>query len=138
MEEIGKRIKALIQGKGLTNSQFAQEIEVNPSIVSHILSGRNKVSLQVVLQIKQAFPEVDLQYLLTGEEASPRIHSDVTNVKSTVTPLDVPKSTSLKEEKPAQASESPSPTPPLSSNQHKQIERVLILYTDKSVESYLP
>jgi transcriptional regulator with XRE-family HTH domain len=55
MEAIGKRIAALIRDKGLTNSQFAQEIDLNPSIVSHILSGRNKVSLQVVLQIKQAF-----------------------------------------------------------------------------------
>jgi transcriptional regulator with XRE-family HTH domain len=135
MEAIGKRIAALIRDKGLTNSQFAQEIDLNPSIVSHILSGRNKVSLQVVLQIKQAFPETDLQYLLTGEPAQSNTSGNFTNVNKENTPSEVQTSTSISEKKPLEAN----PTPPSPSpSSPKQIERVLILYTDKSVESYVP
>ncbi len=138
MKEISSRIKELIQQKGLTNSEFAHKLDVNPSIISHILSGRNKVSLQVVLQLKQTFPELDLDYLLTGRPSKQADGSYFTNVKTQEAkdPPSIPPP--AKASQPEEKSVSTSALPPVSSRSGKKIEQVLILYTDKSVESYKP
>ena len=78
MENISLRIKELIDDRKLSNSEFAKEIGVNPSIISHILSGRNKVSLQIIEAVKRSFTNVNLDYLLTG---SGELFQNVTNVK---------------------------------------------------------
>lgn len=60
------RIRALLAARQLTPTQFADLIQVGRPIVSHILSGRNKASLDVVQRIMAAFPEVALPWLLSG------------------------------------------------------------------------
>ena len=60
------RIRALLALRQLTPTQFADLIQVGRPIVSHILSGRNKASLEVVQRIVAAFPEVALPWLLSG------------------------------------------------------------------------
>jgi len=62
-----KRIKQLIEKQKLTATQFAGEIGVQRSAVSHLLSGRNKPSLDFILKIKNRFPEVSLEWLLLGD-----------------------------------------------------------------------
>ena len=77
MDEIAKRIKDLIDKEGLTNGEFASRIHVNPAIISHILSGRNKPSLQVIQSIKDNFTNVNLDFLLSG---TGDLFSEFTNV----------------------------------------------------------
>lgn len=64
-----ERIRALLVLRQLTPTQFADLIQVGRPIVSHILSGRNKASLEVVQRIIAAFPEVALPWLLGGTGA---------------------------------------------------------------------
>ena len=47
--------------------QFAEKIEISPSSLSHILNGRNKPSLEVVMKIHKACTHVNLLWLLYGE-----------------------------------------------------------------------
>jgi len=61
------RIKSLLAVKNLTSSQFANEIGVQRSGISHILSGRNKPSLDFVLKILDHYPELSEKWLLKGE-----------------------------------------------------------------------
>ncbi|WP_375378189.1 helix-turn-helix domain-containing protein [Hymenobacter cellulosilyticus] len=61
-----ERIRALLQARQLSPTQFADAIGVARPIVSHILSGRNKPSLEVVQKIIGAFPELSLPWLLSG------------------------------------------------------------------------
>ena len=61
-----ERIRLLLEAKQLTPTQFADAIGVARPIVSHILSGRNKPSLEVVQKIIGAFPDIALPWLLTG------------------------------------------------------------------------
>jgi len=61
-----ERIKTLIEKQNLTATQFAEEIGVQRSAVSHLLSGRNKPSLDFMLKIKNRFPEISLDWLLIG------------------------------------------------------------------------
>lgn len=60
------RIREILSARQLTPTQFADTIGVARPIVSHILSGRNKPSLEVVQKIVDAFPDVSLAWLLKG------------------------------------------------------------------------
>jgi transcriptional regulator with XRE-family HTH domain len=62
-----ERIRTLLTARQLTPTQFADTIGVSRPIVSHILSGRNKPSLEVVQKIVGAFPDLSLRWLLNGE-----------------------------------------------------------------------
>jgi len=64
------RILQLIREKNLTASQFADEIGIQRSGMSHIISGRNKPSLEFVMKILNRYPDVRPEWLLygTGEQ----------------------------------------------------------------------
>ncbi|MBN2237873.1 MAG: helix-turn-helix transcriptional regulator [Bacteroidales bacterium] len=62
-----KRIKTLISVKNLSPSQFADKLGVQRSSISHILSGRNKPSLDFVLKIVEIYPKISLDWLLKGQ-----------------------------------------------------------------------
>lgn len=61
-----ERIRQLLETRQLTPTQFADAIGVARPIISHILSGRNKPSLEVVQKIVGAFPDLSLPWLLSG------------------------------------------------------------------------
>lgn len=60
------RINKLLKYKKMSASQFADLIGVQRSSISHVLSGRNKPSLDFVTKIIVAFPELNTDWLLTG------------------------------------------------------------------------
>ena len=60
------RIRALLLARQLSPTQFADAIGVARPIVSHILSGRNKPSLEVVQKVLAAFPDLSMPWLLSG------------------------------------------------------------------------
>jgi len=51
---------------GLTATQFATEIGIQRSALSHIMSGRNKPSLDFVIKMKQRYSEINTDWLLLG------------------------------------------------------------------------
>jgi transcriptional regulator with XRE-family HTH domain len=61
------RISLLIQAKNLSAAQFADEIGVQRSSISHLMSGRNKPSLDLIQKTLQRFPEVSSEWLLFGK-----------------------------------------------------------------------
>ena len=60
------RFRKLLAEKNLTASAMAEEIGIQASTLSHILSGRNKPSVDILIKLKQAYPTIDLEWLLTG------------------------------------------------------------------------
>lgn len=60
------RIILLIKAKNLTAAQFADEIGVQKSSISHILSGRNNASLDFIQKILLCYPEVNMEWLMFG------------------------------------------------------------------------
>ncbi len=68
MENITQRILFLIEYLELTASQFAEKIDIQRSSLSHILSERNKPSLDFILKIHHTFPNINLYWLLYGTE----------------------------------------------------------------------
>ena len=69
------RIIQIMKKEGLTNAEFADKINISTSSLSHIFSGRNNPSLEVVMRIHKACPYLNLNWLLYGEgemESSPQ------------------------------------------------------------------
>jgi len=62
-----ERIKLIMGHYQLRPAQFSDAIGMQRSAVSHVLSGRNKASLDFVLRIKKHYPEISLNWLLLGE-----------------------------------------------------------------------
>ncbi len=87
------RIQKILEHYHLSSSQFANEIGIQRSAMSHILSGRNKPSLDFVLKVKNRFPEINTDWLLFGkgemveklnekhleEEQKPDLFAEITN-----------------------------------------------------------
>ncbi len=61
-----ERIELLMKCYNLSSSQFADKTGIQRASVSHILSGRNKPSLEVMLKIYDAFPGLDMKWLMAG------------------------------------------------------------------------
>ena len=69
-----ERIELLMKSYDLSPSQFAERTGIQRASVSHILSGRNKPSLEVMLKVYEAFPGVDMKWLMTGVGEEPVRH----------------------------------------------------------------
>lgn len=63
---LNERISKIIEYSGLTSSEFADSIEVQRSSISHITTGRNKPSLDFLIKVKEKFPEIEWEWLITG------------------------------------------------------------------------
>lgn len=61
------RILLVLKTQNLTSSQFADEIGVQRSSISHILSGRNNPSLEFVTKILKRFPDINSEWILFGK-----------------------------------------------------------------------
>ena len=66
-EDFIKRLEFILDYYSLTASGFADKIGVQRSSLSHLLSGRNKPSLDFILKILEFFPEIDLYWILNGQ-----------------------------------------------------------------------
>lgn len=69
--EFSERLQKIIDYYDESASSFAEKIGVQRSSISHILSGRNKPSLDFVMKVLQAYPEVELYWLLNGKGTFP-------------------------------------------------------------------
>jgi plasmid maintenance system antidote protein VapI len=65
------RLEELMETSQLSATAFAEKIGVQRSSVSHILSKRNKPSLEFILKIHEAFDEVGLDWLLLEDSKQP-------------------------------------------------------------------
>jgi len=61
------RIILLIKAKNLTAAQFAEEIGVQKSSISHIISGRNNASLDFIQKVLIRYPETNMDWLMFGK-----------------------------------------------------------------------
>ncbi len=166
MDPVAGRIKELIEALSISNKDFAEEIDVAPAIISHVLSGRNKASLHLIQQITNVYTNVNLTYLLHG---SGKLFSDSSSdQESTVSmemnslpsgaryvppPSGAPlkaKSVEVKDEMVAESiskanTEEESKSSRLTNvytnvnqDKKKKIARIVIFFDDKSFEEYLP
>jgi transcriptional regulator with XRE-family HTH domain len=66
IEDINKRVMHLLDVYGYTKSQFALELGISLSILTHISSGRNKPGLDMIQRILTHFKDLNPDWLLIG------------------------------------------------------------------------
>ena len=71
-EDFIKKMEIILDYYSLNASSFADKIGVQRSSLSHLLSGRNKPSLDFILKIMDAFPDVDLYWILNSKGTFPK------------------------------------------------------------------
>lgn len=133
-EEFSKRLQKVFDYYDLNASAFADKIDVGRATISHLLSGRNKPSLDFVMRVIKTFPEVELYWLLNGKGTFPKSKS----LTPTETPIkNIPPETPEKtidttsEEKTTKKIES-------SAQSSSPIERIVIFYKNGVFKSYTP
>ncbi len=109
LEKFTNRLKHIMDYYQLSASAFAEKIGVRPSAISHLLSGRNKPSLEFVLKILDSFKEVDIYWLLNGKGTFPK-------TDSTSIPPEVPSAKAINHE----------------------IDNIIIFYKDGTFKPYKP
>ncbi|HZJ73224.1 MAG TPA: helix-turn-helix domain-containing protein [Perlabentimonas sp.] len=133
------RLQKIITAEGLTPTQFAELIGMQRSSISHILSGRNNPSFDMLQNILAKFTKINPNWLIMGKgdmyqkviqadlfsesENEGQLKTQSTNSKS----IDSRNKEEISEVKP--------PENPLS---EKNVERVIVFYKDKTFTEYLP
>lgn len=117
-EEFIDRLQKVIDIYDETASGFAEKIGVQRSSISHILSGRNKPSLDFIMKVLHAYPEVELYWLLNGKGQFPKIN----------TISEIPESNLTKEET----------IPNIQNETDSDIEKIVIFYKNGTFKSYKP
>ena len=145
-----EKLEIIRANENMNASELAKKLGVEASAISHIRSGRNKPSFDFVVKILAAFPHINPDWLLLDRGPYER--------DGMVAPID-----SSKESKPV-SDVAPSPgvtlfdtvdNTPLSepqsevhnvdipelsrcSSSDKTVQRIIVLYSDNSFDSYLP
>jgi transcriptional regulator with XRE-family HTH domain len=71
-EDFILRLKKIISHNELSASGFAEKLSVQRATISHLLSGRNKPSLDFVMKVTNVYDDVDLYWLLHGKGSYPK------------------------------------------------------------------
>lgn len=124
--EFADRLNKLMDHYQLSASGFADRIQVQRSSISHILSGRNKPSLDFVLKVVKEFDEVELYWLLNGKGTFPAGTGSLPLQKEKELPAERPER-SLPFEKEL----------PSSTDQPKRIERIVLFFDDGTFKEYI-
>ena len=122
------RIQQLIDLKGISGGELADKLGVQRSNVSHVLNGRNKPGAVFLEKLLQVFPELNARWLLTGEGNMLNI-SDTTSTAKTATLQEKDRQQKL-----FPPVNTPSTITPL--EEDKEIERIILLYTDGTFTYY--
>ena len=125
-EEFGRRLKEIMAFYALSASAFADRINVQRSSISHVLSGRNKPSLDFITKLTTALPNINLYWLLNGTE----------NMLRTPTPESASTSTIISSKK-----TTPSETEDfslLSQSDKQPLDRIVVFYKDGRFDNYIP
>jgi transcriptional regulator with XRE-family HTH domain len=134
------RILSFLKIKKLNPSQFADAIGIQRSGMSHLISGRNKPSLDFIQKTLQRFPDLNSEWLLSGtgpmlkgtsaQEEIPAVtpgeqgripFSD--EKQREVSPLPQKEKTGRKKIQPAE---------------EKEVEKIVWFYTDRTFTEYFP
>ena len=124
------RLQQVMDYYGLNAAAFADSLEIQRSGVSHLLSERNKPSLDFILKLIEKFPEVDMYWITQGKGSFPRKEDkEFASAKKTQQP-------DLFSDIPEIEMQAPTPAPPsVAIKEKQQVEtKALPLHTDKRIK----
>jgi len=136
------RIIQFLNANNLNSTKFADQIGVQRSSISHILSGRNKPSYDFIEKMLLTYPKLNAQWLITGKGNmlidqpslfnEPKVEKNLTQRELFIQNQNEDIHVITKPEKEKEIIES---KPDYTS---KQIEKVMIFYNDGTFKQYKP
>ena len=135
MENFKDRLDHILRSKNLTAKKFAELMEIQPSNVSHLLSGRNKPSIDFLIKLKEVFPEYSFDWIIMGRkpitinDPTPSV-SDTQEIK-----IDVDDDNTVM--KFDEIDEKVDEKQPIKTD-NKDVEKILLIYSDKTYDVLLP
>jgi len=144
-----ERILVFLQNENKSYAQFAEEIGVQPSGISHILSGRNNPSLDFIIKMLLKYPSLSADWLLFGRGAMNKYVSQPTlfdteplfEAGKAVLPVEGINVTPVRPDLPEGVEKAPDMKGmelQEVSNGNKRLIRVMLFYSDKSFSEYRP
>lgn len=148
-DEFIKRLEIILDYYNLSASVFADKMGVQRSSLSHLMSGRNKPSLDFVMKIVENFPEVGLYWLLQGTGSFPKNENEQHQIytPSSLPPQlknDAPVFDLFSEEEKNETnltdiqSQKESVNQDLIFNNQGDIDRIVVFYSNGTFKSYFP
>ena len=145
------RLQQVMDYYGLNAAAFADALEIQRSGISHLLSERNKPSLDFILKLIEKFPEVDMYWITQGKGTFPRKEEKEVSVRKKVQQpdlfSDIPEiemespsptlSSPIKEEKKVSLDKEVSlPSSIVNNTVGKKIKRIIFFYEDNHFEVF--
>ncbi|MFZ0597782.1 MAG: helix-turn-helix transcriptional regulator [Flavobacterium sp.] len=147
IDDFVKRLEIILDYYALNASTFADRIGVQRSSMSHLLSGRNKPSLDFVMKILEVFPDVDLYWILNGKGSFPKSNEEVPADIKTSAPIYANENFAgpdlfseinyMKTEK-AETRTSPEIKNQNLNSEEGEIEKIVIFYKNGTFKAYHP
>ena len=127
--DLKQRLQYIITKNNLSASSFADKLSIQRSNISHILSGRNKPSLDFIEKFINHFPNEDVIWLITGINKEKNYNEFVN--QEIKTPIDF---------KGAQTKTKILDTTPEFSylESKRKIMKIITFYEDKTFDIYYP
>tara|TARA_A100000171_G_scaffold52460_1_gene70910 strand:+ start:5787 stop:6239 length:453 start_codon:yes stop_codon:yes gene_type:complete len=145
--DFSKRLEKILDYYGLSATAFSEKIDFNRSTISHLISGRNKPSLEFVMKVVNTFEEVNLYWLLNGKGTFPST-AEIEKKEAAVVPdVKTSEPVSATENKiqkkdvsgfPALEIDKESSSKLPSNSGSSSIDRIVIFYSDGTFKEYLP
>lgn len=143
------RIKKIIEFENISYSKFADDVGIQRSGVSHLISGRNNPSLEVIQKIIEAYNYINIEWLLLGKGKmlkedkiaefgslfSDNTKNEELNIDDNITKENNSKSDKNLNDHTVSKILSHSQEDKFSD---KQIIKIVIFYSDKTFSEYLP
>ena len=140
-----ERINQIMEREGLNSSKFAEEIGIQRSAMSHILNGRNNVSLDVLMKILWRFTDVNTDWLLFGKGEMVRNVSPGISVNPQNTPINPSDRSASSEYRKEIGVETHVNMPQntviekltYQENSCKKITKIMIFYSDNTFDTFI-
>ncbi len=145
------RIKEIMDNANLTPARFADQLQINRAVISHILNGRNNPSLDVVTKILSEMNYINSDWLLNGtgemykdgftspidENERSLFNAGTTNAINSETQSEYAKENALKS---TQHADKPTDNQDVSysPSSNRKVRQIIIYYTDNTFETFTP
>lgn len=145
-QEFTIRLQKILSFYSLSAAAFAEKMGIGRSSISHIISGRNKPSLEFVLHILETFEEVTFDWLIYGKGNFPKMDIPTPTIKTNndtnpeIGQQNIFSNTGVDTEKLNLFSNTPEnpniENTPIIPSQRSPIDRIVIFYTNGSFSEY--
>lgn len=140
-----ERLMKVMETENMNAKQFAAEVGIQPGTISNILSGRNNPSLDVLQRVLNRFRTLSSDWLVLGIGQMYRLNGEMpAGALFDIRPQEpssldyeedsLPQMTSISKQEPPSVSKKEQPSVATPATNRREIQRILIFYTDGTFE----